>query len=262
MEKLSLESIGSLFGDAWELYRERCGELTEILLSPVALLLAGDVLLTQGPLFYALAVLLHLVGLLLLVVAVAAVIHSLHHHTDVEASYHAGAAVFFPFIWLAILMGIALLGGTVMLVIPGIFLAVAFAFSNFVLVLEGKRGSQALVKSRAYAKGYWWAIFGRIILLSLCMFAVYLVIGLPFGILFGQAGTNFISTLLLLVIAPFSLAYYYTIYKNLKTLKSETHPDHTSPGKTFIVVAQIVGIIFLLVVVFAVVLAARVHGFQ
>lgn len=259
---MTLESIGSLFGDAWDLYVERCGPLTEILLSPIALLLAGDIFLTQGPLFYALAVALHFIGMLLLVVAVAAVIYSIHHKADVDTSYRAAAGLFFPLIWMAILVGIAVLGGVVMLVIPGIFLMVALMFANFILVLEGKRGQRALIASRAYTKGYWWAIFGRMILLLLSMLGVYLVIGIPFMILFGRAGSNFISTLLLLFAAPFSLAYHYTIYKNLKALKPESHPDHATPRNTFIVVAQVVGIILLVFIVFAVVLAARANGFQ
>ncbi len=73
-----------------------------------------------------------------------------------------------------------------MLIVPGIILSLALIFSSFALVLENRRGLDALMQSRAYAKGYWWAIFGRYLLFGLCFGAAILAIYLPALLIFGK----------------------------------------------------------------------------
>lgn len=64
-------------------------------------------------------------------------------------------------LWVAFLTGLAVIGGSLLLIIPGIYLAFALTFSQTVLVDQGIRGTQALAASRALVKGRWWATAGR-----------------------------------------------------------------------------------------------------
>jgi len=48
-------------------------------------------------------------------------------------------------------------------VIPGIYLQIAFSLVLFVLVAEGKRGAYVLTTSLYRMKGYWWPVFGRLV---------------------------------------------------------------------------------------------------
>jgi len=87
-------------------------------------------------------------------------------------------SLFFPLFWVAILSGLATFAGFILLIVPGIYLAVAFAFSQIILVDQGVRGTQALAASRALVKGRWWASFWRLI-------AGGVVFGLLIGIIVG-----------------------------------------------------------------------------
>lgn len=262
MGHITLNSIKSLFSDAWNRYEERAGEFAEILLAPVALIAAADILRTQGFPFNDIATVLRIAGWILFIIAWPGLIHSIDRKTDIDESYSVGASLFFPLMWVVILITIATLGGMVLLIIPGIFLSISLVLSQYTLVLEGRRGSDALSQSREYIKEYWWAVFGRVILLGIVTLAIYFVVSIPFSALFGITGSRVTSDILLLVIVPFSASYYYTIYQNLKVLKPELHSHHEVPHNTFITVAQVVGIVFIAVIVIAIVLTVHAHGFQ
>jgi len=81
-----------------------------------------------------------------------------------------------PLMWIGILQFVIILGGFILLIIPGIYLAVALMFSQILLVSEGVRGSKALQMSRELIKGRWWSVLWRV-------FAGGIVFSLGVGIL-------------------------------------------------------------------------------
>jgi hypothetical protein len=197
---------------------------------------------------------------LLTVIASATTIYLYHHKTSINESYRAGARLFWPLIWVAILECFAIFGAFVMLVIPGIWLAVGFILVNFTLVLEGKRGMNALAASREYVRGYWWATFGRLIVLTIITVGCYIIIEIPFVIVGGTIGQAMASLITLLFVAPFSIAYHYVLYQNFTMLKPTVQTMAGEHGrKTFIVAAQIVGIAFIALIITGV-FAAGVSG--
>ncbi len=71
---------------------------------------------------------------------------------------------FWPFVWVMILQGLAVLGGMAVFFLPGVWLSVLLSYSLLVLVEDGTRGIQALAASAALVRGRWWATFGRTLL--------------------------------------------------------------------------------------------------
>jgi hypothetical protein len=59
-----------------------------------------------------------------------------------------------------LLMGLGLVVGFVLLVIPGIYLAVAWMLAIQIVMLEGIAGSSALSRSRQLLRNHWWRAFG------------------------------------------------------------------------------------------------------
>ncbi|WP_437223407.1 hypothetical protein SH661x_003205 [Planctomicrobium sp. SH661] len=59
-----------------------------------------------------------------------------------------------PLIWTSILMGLAILGGLILLIIPGILFAIWFGLSQNVVVLENLSGSKALSRSKQLVRPY------------------------------------------------------------------------------------------------------------
>lgn len=68
------------------------------------------------------------------------------------------------FLLISILSGLAVAGGALLFVLPGIWLTVAFAFATYVYLDEGKKGRQALARSAELVKGRWWETFTRLAL--------------------------------------------------------------------------------------------------
>ncbi len=73
-------------------------------------------------------------------------------------------------------MTLVVVGGYVLLLIPGIILSLVLIFSRFAYVKEGKKGLSALLRSRDLVKGNWWQVFGAFFIVSAIML-VGLIVG-------------------------------------------------------------------------------------
>ena len=246
-----LDPIGKLFSDAWRLLNEKGAVVFQILLIP-AVLISLPRLSGEG-----MTGLLAFVGIVLFGAAIPAAISAYDGTMKFGEAYRRGWTFFWAMVWLVILQWFVTIGGFVMLIVPGIIMAVWFTFSHFTLVLEGRRGLDALRRSRHYVTGFWWAVVGRSLLFGIAAWIVMMVISVPlalmFGAMLGGAIANLIGTL---AIMPFSMAYSYVLYQNLKALKGDA-PDEGG-SKTFLAVSGIVGIVggILLAILIGVGLAA------
>lgn len=70
-------------------------------------------------------------------------------------------ALFWPLVLVGLLAGLATLGGFILLVLPGIYLAVRLAFAQISVIDNKKKGADALRDSWALTKNRFWPIFGR-----------------------------------------------------------------------------------------------------
>lgn len=88
--------------------------------------------------------------------------------------------LFFKYLFAAILNGLILLGGTILLIIPGIIWAIQFQFFSYLIVDKGLGPIQALKKSSALTKGSKWNLFmfGGLLFLINVLGALCLLIGL------------------------------------------------------------------------------------
>jgi hypothetical protein len=78
------------------------------------------------------------------------------------------------------LLGVA--GGLLLLIIPGIYLAIRWYFGTWAVVIEGARGSEALRRSGELVQGNWWRVFGVLLLTNLVALVPIIVVYVPFGI--------------------------------------------------------------------------------
>ena len=108
--------------------------------------------------------------------------------------------------WVVFLHAVIVFVGFILFVIPGIIFSVWFCLSQYALVFEGKKGMQALSRSRQLVKGYWWQVVGRLLLLVLIAMVVSSISKLGFLI-------NSLFTV------PFAIIYIYAIYEDLKRVK-------------------------------------------
>ena len=132
-------------------------------------------------------------------------------------------------LWVTILGGFIAVLGLVLIVIPGIYLYIAFSVAVPVLLTEGARGRRALGRSRRLVKGRWWGTFGVVALGAI-------LVGIVSGALAGLAAaiTTFDTTdptlasfvvnttatvLASLIATPLTAAFIVVLYFDLRVRK-------------------------------------------
>ena len=132
-------------------------------------------------------------------------------------------------LWLTLLGTLLVILGFVALIVPGIYLGVAYSLATPVLLFEGVRGRKALGRSLRLIRHRWWPTFGAIFLGFLLAGVVSGVVGGLFGVLvltsagdsvFGAVTLNQVGAALGAVLAtPFQAAVTAVIYFDLRVRK-------------------------------------------
>lgn len=257
--QLFLPKASKLLGWAFLFYKQRLSLIVGISVIPfifsVVQVLVGESLPTG--LIFILAITTFVVSFLSRLALFDAVVEE---GQSVGGAYKKSFQMFFPFIWVSGLAGLATLGGFVLFIIPGILLSIWLSFSPYVLFAENRQGTSALVASWHYVKGYWGAIFLRGLFLGIIIFLVSSALGfltsgssilaaLKSGV---EPEVSLLSQILDLIfnnflILPLSIIYSYGIYKSLKEIKIaiplEADEQKIKRNITIFSVIGIVGII-------------------
>jgi hypothetical protein len=129
---------------------------------------------------------------------------------------------------ITLLYGLGVLLGMLLLIVPGIWLYLAWAFAVPVLLVEGLRGRKALGRSFELVKGRWWRTFGVIVvgfllasIVSAIMQGAFLI-----GIIFEpdndllKVVLNAIgTTVAFAIVTPFQAALVTVVYFDLRIRK-------------------------------------------
>ena len=252
---VALIPVGQLFADSWDLYKQRLLVLLTLFAIPYVFLLIGQLLSAAGNTI--LGSILMLICILFLIPTVAAVVFSISKGTGVFDSFRQGIRLFFPLLWVGILLEFVAMGGVIMFIIPALMMMIWFSLSIFTLVIENKRGLNALLQSHEYVRGYWWAIFGRLLLVYAIIFVPIFVLQLLVSLALGKTAGTIAYFLLTILLTPFSLAYCYKIYKSLTTLKPTLATTTPTSGRGFLIASGILGLLIPIIgIVAAIVLVA------
>ncbi len=143
---------------------------------------------------------------------------------EMKTELQKASPMILPVIWVSILTGLAILVGSILLIIPGIIFWVWFAFSHYIVILENKRGTEALKASKKMVEGRWFGIFWRLFapgfVFVLLMVILQAVVTLPFGDLrlteFGLIVMALLSSAASLLVTPLSTAALTILYLEAK----------------------------------------------
>jgi Membrane domain of glycerophosphoryl diester phosphodiesterase len=89
-----------------------------------------------------------------------------------------GLAVVLPMIGLGIIVGLGVLAGMMLLIIPGIYLALRWAVAAPVLVVEKLGVFASIGRSAVLTENHRWAILGLVVLYVVLIFVLYAIVGL------------------------------------------------------------------------------------
>lgn len=201
---LPLLPVRRFIGLSWQRYTQHLGRFLEVslwMLLPGLLQVAFLFLLTSSRVDLELGTVWTLnsvvYGILSIVISTWVSIRLIKlalAHDPKEEGYIAthprvGWELFFPVVFINILFGLAVLGGTVAFVLPGVWLAVALSFSLYCLVDQNTRGLQALYGSYHLVRGRWWPVVGRMFVAALSFlvlsFLILMILSLVLDLIFG-----------------------------------------------------------------------------
>ncbi len=237
-----------LIRESWTLYKNNFLFLTKIaawLLIPAVVLTVLPIFDTGGKFFGIINIFLLLVYLFTIFflasfisIALVMAINGLlkQEKVDMKAVYGASYSKILSYIWISVLVTVATLGGTLLLIIPGIIFSIWFSFSLYILILEGQRGTQSLAMSRELVKGYFWPVLWRwvapyfvygLLLTIIFVIPIYLIglaIGDPMAGFAAETPwwSDLISSVLSILTVPLFTIIAVLLYKSLKKEKEST----------------------------------------
>jgi hypothetical protein len=142
---------------------------------------------------------------------------------DVEASYRYGLKRLWSVILVSILVGLVVAVGFILLVIPGIIFLVFLSVAIPVLIVEGRRGTEAMGRSWNLVKGNFWHAFGVIVVAAL-------IVGIISGIIGAIGGDNWAVRWIFTAIAqiltvPFASLVSVLLYLDLRARSESLSAD-------------------------------------
>jgi len=145
---------------------------------------------------------------------------------DIDASYKWGFARFGSVLLISILVGLAVLGGFILLIIPGIIFMVMFAVAIPALVVENLRGTDAMSRSWNLVKGNFWHALGLIIVAGI----ITAVVGGIVGAIGGAISDNWFvawifQAIAQIVTAPFAAIVSVLLYLDLRARREALTAD-------------------------------------
>ncbi len=240
----TLMPVGQLFSESWKLYKRRFLVLATLIAIPDLLTLVGQLFYLNGTtLSGILSLIIFWLALASFVPALAGIVTALSSDTSFFDSFRQGMRSFFPLLWVGILLGLIFWGGMIMFIIPGVMMMVWFSFSGFTFVIEGKRGLNALLQSREYVRGYWWALFGRVVVMSAVILIPIFAVQYATTVVFGKAVATITYVLISIVITPLGMAYSYKLYQNMTALKPGLAATTPTSGRGFLITSAILGLV-------------------
>ena len=148
---------------------------------------------------------------------------------EVRSSLSFAARKLPSLILASIVVSIMVVVGFLAFIVPGIYLAVAFAVVIPVLLFEGVPTGSALRRSRDLVQGLWWPTFGTVLVgVILIPFIVGIIVTVVFGIILAagaeSAGANIVldtigGLISSLITTPLQAAVLTVLYFDLRVRK-------------------------------------------
>ncbi|MBU0596865.1 hypothetical protein KJ641_03765 [Patescibacteria group bacterium] len=124
----------------------------------------------------------------------------------------------------SILTGLAVMGGMLLLIIPGIIFAVWFAFTTYAIAIDNKKAVESMKYSKSLVSGRWFGVLWRLIapaivfaiLMSIVQWLVGLILAFIPQTTISIAIVSLIETSVSLLFTPLSVGAMTILYIELK----------------------------------------------
>lgn len=218
---------------SWELYKARFWTLLGISLMPFAILFASGFVVglinaqtkEDGPIALVVLVLIAILGIYVSIWSFAATIRNILSEQPLSFgdSFKLASHDIWPIFITGILVGLAVLGGTILLIIPGIIFAFWFGLSQYVAIEEKLSGVEAMKKSKFYVTGNIWELFKKGFYFGLITIGIAILFALVLGILGAAVNSEMVAQIGQNVFnifwSPLATVYSFMMYRYAKASK-------------------------------------------
>jgi len=246
-EEIKFKGIFELIREAFKLYQSRINNFLRlaviwIIIAAIGFFLTFSSFLFGG--FY--QPIIFFFGAILVVIASLVINPALVYITKekikAEEAIKKALKILLSYVWVAFLVGLAVLGGYMLLIVPGIIFAVWFSLAIYILIFEEKKGTKALLRSKQLVQGRWWSVLWKFLGFGLLIMAASYAVFIPAGIVSMIISTlskflgsimgnitmiimSFLFGVVMFIIqffiTSFGIVYGVLVYKNLKEIKEE-----------------------------------------
>jgi len=123
-----------------------------------------------------------------------------------------------------VLVALAIIGGFILLIIPGIIFAIRFLFASPIVVLERVTYARAMRRSRELVKDHWWRIFLSLlvvtVLIQVASFIIVAILSIALLALgLGESSSSIAQGISSVVLYPLGLIYPVLLYYDIRIRK-------------------------------------------
>lgn len=244
---------------SWQLLKEACGEYRARFATylaffsvPIilAILLSGLSYATMFPPFAYMPLLSGVKIVLSILSLFAGILAGFALLLSVREGYGAKEALVqamrnsLPYMFVSFLVCSGLIGGSFLFLVPGLLFLAWFSFSFFAFVFEGKRGMDALLRSKQLVSGSFWKVAGRMFFLAILL----LMLTVPLAILGRYVGHwgNLVLEVFTLLLTPVMLLYSLFLFRDLVRIQgSATSAVSKTSFKTLVWFSVLLGTPFI-----------------
>lgn len=231
-----------LLSQAQEIYKSKFKALTLISLCSVGVAGIANLIITEGEKYFKSATgTEHIVGIVLSVLIVLLISYvfvwsfaaTIKNITSPDANATAGQSFsesshnVMPLILTALLTFLFVLGGMILLIIPGLILSFWYSQSGYIVLTENLTAKKAMDRSKFYVQGNVWEIFKKGFYIGIISFILSIIIGIILGF-FGKATSPAVVTIGNLIFqlfwTPLASIYAFLLFQNLRQSKASSAP--------------------------------------
>ncbi len=234
-----MPSASKIFSEAWEIYKSRFKTLIAISLIPAAAWLVFALVFVGGAVGGMAAKVnmaaLGVVGGIAIIAAVifliylsvwstVSTIYAIKDQAEGigwKEAFTRSKPKINPFFFTGLLTGLAVLGGIILLIIPGIIFGLWFSQSGYIVIEENLANTAAMKRSKYYVKGRLGQVFGKGFYIAIITLGIYILVGIVVAGLNYLAGNYFswLNNVFSLIWTPVATVYAYLVYKYLRATR-------------------------------------------
>ncbi|MDQ2933032.1 MAG: hypothetical protein M3Q80_01485 [bacterium] len=237
-----LAKFSTLVTSSWNFFVSHWKILVPIIVLPTVLFeIAARLQLVESPAFIISGIIVFIIGIIASIASFPAGLNAVDTlakdssaPVTFQGQYKIGFTYFCSYFFVSALLTLSVMGGVMLLVLPGILISILAFFATYIVVIENKKGISALTESYSIVKGRGLELFYRLLGFGLIMALVSILLNFLISLI-GSLPDNSLSMIigaLLSIIGNglmqvLTVIYTYHLYITFRATRLQNIPTDT-----------------------------------